>query len=360
MQPLRLQEAQQGVTQGQQAIQTVPTIYTAEHIKTLFPMMDDATVQQNAGHVLTTADQAALQQKEGLYERANGLEKLDYGQTGKGLNKGIWWINSITKQPQSQISPVSESGSARDLQKAQFAQQNALLKASGQLVVAYDPTYQNQNGTRGGNVVMSQADAQQKNLQHYKADPSNLNATIGGFNDVQQKINMLAEVANDPSRMGQVQGPLAAALLEHGKGVTFGAFGTSIDPSRVNEQLYSEDLRKANQATRDYVAAMGAAHEAITQLPRLQTFGKSSRMTEQQMQAAQRMLPQPGDDAGMAQQKMVALQTTLDPLRRQLPHMQGADLLPTWQEGKAGNTIRQTTGAGGFNWNNYPVAAGPQ
>ena len=78
------------------------------------------------------------------------------------------------------------------------------------------------------------------------------------------------------------------------------------------------------------------------------------------MQAAQRMLPQPGDDAGMAQQKMVALQTTLDPLRRQLPHMQGADLLPTWQEGKAGNTIRQTTGAGGFNWNNYPVAAGPQ
>ena len=148
-----------------------------------------------------------------------------------------------------------------------------MLKASGQLVVAYDPTYQNQNGTQGGNVVMSQADAQQKNLQHYKADPSNLNATIGGFNDVQQKINMLAEVANDPSRMGQVQGPLAATFLEHGKGVTFGAFGTSIDPSRVNEQLYSEDLRKANQATRDYVAAMGAAHEAITQLPRLRLSG---------------------------------------------------------------------------------------
>ena len=44
-----------------------------------------------------------------------------------------------------------------------------MLKASGQLVVAYDPTYQNQNGTQGGNVVMSQADAQQKNLQHYRA-----------------------------------------------------------------------------------------------------------------------------------------------------------------------------------------------
>ena len=75
LQPLRLQQEQQAVTQGQQAIQTVPTIYTAEHIKTLFPMMDDATVQQNAGHVLTTADQAALQQKEGLYERARGLRK---------------------------------------------------------------------------------------------------------------------------------------------------------------------------------------------------------------------------------------------------------------------------------------------
>jgi hypothetical protein len=138
-------------------------------------------------------------------------------------------------------------------------------------------------------------------------------------------------------------------MLEHSKGITFGAFGTSIDTSRINAGLYAEDVAKANQATRDYVVAMGAAHEAITQLPRLQTFGKSSRMTQQQMEAAQKMLPQPGDDAGMAAQKMDALQTTLDPLRKQLPTMQGAALTPSWKEQtqQAGGSTPQTQQAGG-------------
>ena len=49
------------------------------------------------------------------------------------------------------------------------------------------------------------------------------------------------------------------------------------------------------------------AHEAVTQIPRLQTFGQSSRMTEQQMQAALKMLPQPGDDAAMMKQKINSL-----------------------------------------------------
>jgi hypothetical protein len=67
-------------------------------------------------------------------------------------------------------------------------------------------------------------------------------------------------------------------------------------------------------------------------LPRLQTFGQSSRMTQQQMEAAQKMLPAPGDDGPMALQKMTALQTTIDPLRKQLPHMQGAESMPSWLE----------------------------
>ena len=73
------------------------------------------------------------------------------------------------------------------------------------------------------------------------------------------------------------------------------------------------------------------AHEAITQLPRLQTFGQSSRMTQQQMEAAVNLLPHPGDGR-MAQQKMVALQGQLDSLRKAMPHMQGAELNPTWLE----------------------------
>jgi hypothetical protein len=57
--------------------------------------------------------------------------------------------------------------------------------------------------------------------------------------------------------------------------------------------MYNAAIKDANQATRDYVTAFVGAHEAITQLPRLQTFGKSNRMTQQQMEAAQNLLPQP-------------------------------------------------------------------
>src|SRR2546427_8010959 len=94
------------------------------------------------------------------------------------------------------------------------------------------------------------------------------------------KLNQLADVVNDPKRMSQVNPALAAAMLTHGKGIEIGAFDTHLDLSRVNETLYAEDVKKANQATRDYVTAMVGAHEAVTQLPRLQTFGKSNRMTE--------------------------------------------------------------------------------
>lgn len=197
--------------------------------------------------------------------------------------------------------------------------------------VAFDPNYQNPDGTKGGNVVMSKTDAAAKGLQHYKADAGKVNSLVAGFNDVQNKLNMLADVANDPKRMGAVQPGVAAAMLAHGKGIEVGAFGTHADTSRVNEALYSEDVKSANQATRDYVTAMVGAHEAVTQLPRLQTFGQSSRMTQQQMEAAVNLLPHPGDGP-MAQQKMVALQGMLDPLRKQVPHMPGAESMPSWLE----------------------------
>jgi hypothetical protein len=201
--------------------------------------------------------------------------------------------------------------------------------------VAFDPTYQNPDGSTGANVVMSKADAAAKGLPHYKADPAKLNATVAGFNDVQNKINMLADVANDPNRMGKVQPDVAAALMESGDGVQLGAFGTKIDMTKINANIYANNMEKANQATKDYVTAMLGAHEAITQLPRLQTFGQSSRMTQQQMEAAQKLLPQPGD-ASVARQKMTALQQMLDPLRKQVPRMPGAEQMPSWLEKQQG------------------------
>ena len=107
--------------------------------------------------------------------------------------------------------------------------------------------------------------------------------------------------------------------------------GVDVDTSRINEVLYAKDVMKANQATRDFVNAYVGAHEAVTQLPRLQTFGQSSRMTETQLHAALNLLPQPGD-RDFASQKMTSLQGMIDPLRKQIPHMPGAEALPSWLE----------------------------
>ena len=231
--------------------------------------------------------------------------------------------------PQGQATLAKTKAETAKIQaEAQKTADNTELNA-----VAFDPNYQNPDGSKGANVVMSKNDASAKGLTHYKADPQKLNALVAGFNDVQNKLNNLADVATDPNKMNQVQAGVAAAMLEHGSGIKLegGLLGVHADTSRINEELYKDDVKSANQATRDYVTAALGAHEAITQLPRLQTFGQSSRMTQQQMEAAVRLLPQPGDGA-MAAQKMTSLQGMLDPLRKQVPHMPGADTIPSWLE----------------------------
>src|SRR5215470_19366537 len=102
-----------------------------------------------------------------------------------------------------------------------------------------------------------------------------------------------AIMGQDPKQMGQVQPGAAAALINHDKGLSlsFGAHGLGqsggigVDTSRFNEWNYNAAVKETNQATRDFVTAWLGASEAISQLPRLQTFGKSNRMTEAQMVA---------------------------------------------------------------------------
>ena len=72
-------------------------------------------------------------------------------------------------------------------------------------------------------------------------------------------------------------------------------------------------------------------------------------MTEQQMHAAVNLLPQPGD-AGMAAQKMARLQGMINPLRKQIPHMPGADQIPSWLE--RGQQQKQPAPSGGSNLGN--------
>lgn len=240
-------------------------------------------------------------------------------------------------------SPANQAAAARGAAAKSAAEQAA--KGTGELnAVAYDPNYQNPDGTKGANVVMNKEEAQAKGLSHYKADANKINTVVAGMNDVQNKLNQLADITTDPKRMTAVQGPTAATLLKNGFGLEIGAFHTKVDVSNINTAAYEAQLKWANQATRDYVTAMVGAHEAVTQLPRLQTFGQSNRMTEKQMEAAQNLLPQPGDDAGMAAQKMTSLQTMLDPLRKQIPHMPGAESMPSWLE-KRQQQQRQTGGS---------------
>lgn len=170
--------------------------------------------------------------------------------------------------------------------------------------------------------------------------------------DVNAVMDIVENLLHDPQKMSQVDPVLASAMLSHGTGITLSvgghgggaSGGIGIDTSKVNEYLYARDVQKANQATRDYVTAMAGAHEAITQLPRLQTFGQSSRMTQQQMETAQQLLPQPGDGT-MAPQKMRSLQGMLDPLRKQVPHMPGAETIPSWME-RQQQQQRQTPSGG--------------
>jgi len=243
--------------------------------------------------------------------------------------------NKAAKIKQAELdvtnSPANQAAAAQGAAQKTTAETNAKNEAAGLNAVAFDPNYQNPDGSKGANVVMNNADAAAKGLKAYKASPEKLNATVAGMNDVQNKLNQLAAVTTDPTRMGAVQPGVAAAMLEHGKGIQADFHGVGVDTSRINEKLYEEDVKQANQATRDYVTAMVAAHEAVTQLPRLQTFGTSSRMTQQQMEAAVNLLPHPGDGT-MAAQKMESLQGMIDPLRKQIPHMPGAETIPSWTE----------------------------
>jgi hypothetical protein len=83
-------------------------------------------------------------------------------------------------------------------------------------------------------------------------------------------------------------------------------------------------------------------------------------MTEKQMEAAQQMLPQAGDDPSLAQEKLSQFQDVLDPLRKQVPRMPGAALLPSFRErqtnqqapSKGGSNLGRTV-LGGGNVNDY-------
>lgn len=285
---------------------------------------------------------AQLQQQSQQFKDENDKigKALQFGFTEAAKKDELAW-----QDKQKEDAETERHNKAAEANKAAEVKQKgdeAAGKDADIDVVAYDPNYQNADGSKGANVVTTRAEAKQNKLTlPHKVDPNNVSSLVAQFNDVQSKINSLADVVNNPAVMGKVDAKLAGSMLKSGHGIEIGAgvggVGFKIDTSGINAVLYANQLAQANSETRAYVTAMTAAHEAITQLPRLQTYGKSSRMTQQQMEAAQQMLPLPGVDPDMAQRQMMSLQTTLDPLRKGMPRMEGAELTPTWLE-KQGKT----------------------
>lgn len=163
----------------------------------------------------------------------------------------------------------------------------------------------------------------------YKIDPTLVNANAGRMDDVQNKINNLAMVV-DSINMKDVNQALVGAALDKGTQLNFE--GLHVDTGRLNAVLSAEAIASMNEPTRNYIVALLGAHEAVTNVPGLQTFGKSNRMTEKQMEAAQKMLPEAGDDANMARKKMIAFQGVLEPLRNRIITLPGQPLLPSFTE----------------------------
>jgi hypothetical protein len=195
-------------------------------------------------------------------------------------------------------------------------------KGEDEVVSAYDPKTDKYS-------VMSKGDAKEAGLFHYKVNAEKVNANAAGMDDVQNKVNMLSDIVYGQDGKN-IQNGLAGAAID--QGMKLDLMGVHLDTGRINAILDSENMKSMNSATRNYVTAYLAAHEAVTQLPRLQTFGQSSRMTHEQMLATQQMLPQAGDDVDMRQRRMEALQTTLDPLRNRMPTLPGAPLKPSYRD----------------------------
>ena len=76
---------------------------------------------------------------------------------------------------------------------------NKPQKIDSTSVVAFDPDAPGLNGTKGANVVLPKSQADAKGLYSYKANPEKINGLIAGVNDVQTKINALADASADMS-----------------------------------------------------------------------------------------------------------------------------------------------------------------
>jgi hypothetical protein len=234
-----------------------------------------------------------------------------------------------------QKAGFQEAAADRNAQRSEARASKKEHAHDEDLVIAYDPG-------NDKNVVMAKGDLPRdaegklaQGWQHYPLkDPQQLAATVSRFNDVQTKVNQLAQFVQNGGMEHIQAGLVGDAIAELDKDLKVGAFGAQLPTARINALLDQENYKAMSEPSRQFVRAYGFAKEAMTQLPAIQTFGKSNRINDTQLKASLQLLP----DARMAgntqaaKDQMVALQQILDPLRKGIPEMPGAKLLPSFME----------------------------
>jgi hypothetical protein len=158
-----------------------------------------------------------------------------------------------------------------------------------------------------------------------------------GVSDVQTKLNELAK-ALPALDQGSGQKNLIARAIDVGNSLSLHLGQFSVPTAAINNLLDSENYKDLTPQSRAFINASLGAQEAVTQLPRLQTFGKSNRMTETQMHAAVRLLPGADLDQQGGVERMKSLQTMIDPIRKGIPNnIPGASpWVPSWVEKQGG------------------------
>lgn len=193
--------------------------------------------------------------------------------------------------------------------------------------------------------VMKKGDLPQGWVQYPLKDPDQLAATIRRTNDVQNKVDSLARFVQGGG-MNHIQAGLVGdAIAEVNKEIKVGVSGTELPTARLNAVLDQENYKAMNEASRAFVRNYGFAREALTQLPALQSYGKSNRMNDTQLRAVLALLPDHrfAGNSKAALEQMQQLQGILNPLRKLPSGLPGAVLAPAWNETQQ----KPTAGAGG-------------
>jgi len=344
MNPLRLQQEQQAITEGQQRIAanqqaqtTVHPAMSATDLKSLGVPDDLAT--QYEGHPLTSADFAQL--KDTSTMAGANTRIYDYGQDGSGPNKGQWLVDKQFN-PVKQLSPISETGRATALQKQQFAEQNALVKGMQSPVYAYDPT---QKAT----VLTTQAQASQAGMQAIRGvketDIRRDTADTRVLNDVAAKANNVMTYASAMDSWNPVEKQAVANILSStGKdaNLEIGAFGTRFPTATINAMMNSESWHALSPQARNYVTSVLSLREASMGLQRVLTG--TARANESQINALQATLPGYEIESGVVRQKLGAFTQNIDMLRQGIPRIPGIDVVPVRAWSAPQSSAQQSVG----------------